>query len=116
MDVVSGPEEVDRNSCLISNGNNKNILAKLQFLKSMSFQNVYQPQGAPERRSGDARAADTDMPASLQTGLLEKNRKNAAENSGGTKAAVKNSGETEFVTSHMDMEASSEKMDRTAYD
>jgi hypothetical protein len=103
MDVVSRPEEkeVDRNICLISNGkNNKNVITKLQFLKSMSLQNAHQPEGAKERRSGDARAADTDTPASLQTGL----RDPAEENSGGT----------ELVTSHMDIEASSEEMDRTA--
>jgi hypothetical protein len=66
----------------------------------MSLQNAHQPEGAKERRSGDARAADTDTPASLQTGL----RDPAEENSGGT----------ELVTSHMDIEASSEEMDRTA--
>jgi hypothetical protein len=126
MDVVSGPEEVDRNACLNSNGNNKNHFAKLQFLKSMSmsYQNVYQPEEEQERRSGEARAAETDMPASLQTDLRDSTLENcgpAVENSGGMRAAgensgpaVKNSGGTEFVTSHMETEASSEEMDRTA--
>jgi hypothetical protein len=99
---VSGPEEVDRNGFVNSNGNNKNHFAKLQFLKSMSVSHVnpYESEGEQERRSSEARPVETDRTESRATDLREP----AGENSGGM----------EDVTSHTETEASSEKTDRTA--